>query len=399
MGRAADILGLPLTVAAVLREVLLTAIADGIAVEAWGEGSPTRAVYRSLAELGKKLGDLIGEIADQGTLGSASDDGLTLRAEEVYTITRPEADFATTTLLITNTGGGVYPWSPDSPLILASTIRKKQYITQGSGEVGVLAVNVPMDVIAIDPGSASTALPGEIDAWVSPVDGLTITQLSPAIGQDRMSDDNLKAACSARVGFIPTESTIGAGGASTAYESVARTGIDGKGGVPRADGSRITVTRVVDIPDGAGGIIVYLADADGAIAAPDLALVEAAILAHAKPVGIPVAVLNATNLPISCSLTCWIGASTTATDTEVRAAISSALATYLASVKIGGFAISGGIVPIRGGLEDAATDGAKTVTKTIKVQFGTPSADVPIAPNEVPLFVLGTIAINRVTGS
>lgn len=401
MGVAADLLGLPSTTANVLRGLLTSAIAEGIKVTAWAKGGPTRAVYRSVADFGKTLIDAIGDIADQGILAAASGASLTLLAAQVYGITRPGATFATTDLLIDNAGGGEYPYSPNNPLLLTSSVTKKIYVSQGTGTILGLTNGQTLSVKAQEAGSAPTALPGQIDEWVSSVDALTITQSTAAVGSDEMSDTDLKTACRARVGFVPTESTIGAGGAPGAYESVARGGPDGGGGVLRADETRIAVTRVRVQSDGAGGVEVYVADEDGPITVGDLALVESAILTYAKPVGVPVAVANAAALPITCTLTVWIGASTTATDTEVRTAITEAIVAYFQTVQIGGFDLgSGGIVPLRGGLEDAATDGAKTVAKVLKLTFATPSGDTAVTTSQVPtLSGTPTITINRVSGA
>ncbi len=411
MGAAADLLGLPSTAAAILRGLFASAIAEGIKVTAWGRGSPTRSIYRSMADFGKFLVDSIKDIADQGILEASSGAALTILAKQVYGITRPEATFATTTLVIDNAGGGSYPYSPDNPLLLTSSITKKIYVSQGTGTITPLTNGQPLAVQAQEAGSASTALPGQIDEWSSSVDGLTISQPNAAIGTDAMSDADLKTACRARVGFVPTASTIGAGGAPGAYESVARTGPDGLGGVLRADGSRISVTRVRVEPDGLGGVIVYVADEDGPLTVPDLALVAAAVLAYAKPVGVPVAVQNATALAITCTLTVWIGASTTATDQQVKDAISAALVAYAQGVQIGGYDLgSGGIVPLRGGLEEAAAgeaptsdsagSGAKSVAKLIKLTFAAPSADVTLTVSEVPTISgTPTITVNRVSGA
>ncbi len=401
MGIAADLLGLPTTSAAVLRGLLASAISEGIKVTAWAKGGPTRAVYRSMGDFGKTIADFIGQIADQGILEAASGAPLRILAKQVYNIEDPGATKATTTLLIGNSGGGEYPYSPDNPLTLSSTITKKIYTSLGTGIILGLTPDQPLDVIAQDAGSASTALPGQIDTWVSSVDSLTIDQPQAAIGTDGMSDADLKTACRARVGFVPTESTIGAGGAAGAYESVSRSGPDGKGGVVRPDGTRITVTRVRVIEDGAGGVIVYLADNDGPIAVDDLALVTTAILAYAKPVGVPVSVLNASALAITCTLTVWIGTSTTATDDEVKAAITAALVTYFQAIPIGGYDLgAGGIVPLRGGLEDAATDGAKLAARTLKLTFAAPSGDTTTTAAQVPtLNGVPTITINRVAGA
>ena len=401
MGLAADLLGLPATAAAVLRNLLGSAIAEGIKVTAWAKGGPTRSVYRSMADFGKALVDAIGDIADQGILEAASGDGLTILAAQVYGITRPGATYATTDLLIDKAGGGEYPYSPNNPLILTSSVTKKLYISQGTGTIVGLTSGQTLSVQAQEAGSASTALPTQIDEWVSSVDGLTITHSTAAIGSDAMSDADLKTACRARVGFVPTESTIGAGGAPGAYESVARMGPDGKGGVVRPDGSRITATRVRVESDGAGGVDVFVADEDGPITSGDLALVESAILTYAKPVGVPVAVANAVALPITCTLTAWTGASSTATDTEIRTAIANAIVAYFQTVQIGGFDLgSGGIVPLRGGLEDAATDGAKTVARLIKLTFAAPSGDTAVTTSQVPtLSGTPTITVSRVSGA
>jgi hypothetical protein len=411
MGAAADLLGLPTTVAAVLRNLLGSAIAEGIKVTAWQPGSPTRSIYRSLADFGKTIIDQIGAIADQGSLESSTGAALTLLAKEKYGIERPEATFATKDITINNTGGGNYPYSPDNPLILTSSYTKKLYISQGTGTIVPLTNGQTLSIQAQEAGSASTALPGQIDTWVTPTNNLTIVDTNSAIGSDEMSDDLVRAACRARVGFVPTASTIGAGGAPGAYESVARSGPDGGGGVVRPDGSRITVTRIRVLPDGGGGVVVYVADEDGPLTTDDLALVESAILTYAKPVGVNVSVLNAVALPIACTLTVWIGASTTATDDDVKDAIEEAIVAYFQTVQIGGFDLgSGGVVPLRGGLEEAATgeapttstpgSGAKQVATLIKLTFATPSGDTSIAEDEIPtLSGTPTITVNRVSGA
>jgi hypothetical protein len=401
MGIAAELLGLPSSTGAVLRDLLTSAIAEGIKVTAWATGSPTRAVYRSAADFGKAVYDIVGNIADNGMLESAIGEALDVIAEEVYGLVFPDATFATTDLLIDNTGGAEYAYSPDNPLLLTSSYTKKQYTSIGTGVIVALTNGQTLSVRAVEAGSASTALAGQIDEWVTPTDSLAINQPNAAIGEDEPSDDQKKAACKARVGFVPTASTIGAGGAAGAYESVARSGPDGQGGVVRTDETRITVTRVRVEPDGAGGVDVYLADEDGPLAVGDLSLVEAAILAYAKPIGVPVTVNNAAALPIACTLTIWIGASTTATDDEVKDAIETALVQYVQNVQIGGFDLGGGgIVPLRGGLEDAATDGAKTVARVLKLTFATPAGDTAIAIDEVPTISgTPTITVNRVAGA
>lgn len=401
MGAFADILELPASVAEVARSLFASAIAHGIKVTAWAKGSPTRSVYRSMSEWGKFLSDRIGQVADQGSISTATGEGKTVVAEEQFGIKRPGKTYATTTLLITNTAGGNYPWSPNSPLILTSSVTKKQYVSQGSGVIEPFAVNIDLPIQALEPGAASTALPGQIDGWQSSVDGLTINQPNPAIGEDELSEAGLESRCKARVGFIPTATTIGAGAAGGAWKTVATLGLDGEG-IRREDGSKIE--GIVDPrvePSGAGGVIVYVGDEDGPLTVGDLALVEAALFVYATAVAVPCTVKNSAGYAITPTMQVWIGASSTSEDNDIKLAIVAAMVEYLKKVPIGGYDLgSGGVLPLRGGIEDAATDGAKTVTKVIKLAFSIPSADVPLAINERPVLTgTPTITITRVSGA
>jgi hypothetical protein len=167
MGLAADILGLPQSTGAILRGLLTSAIADGIKVTAWARGAPTRAVYRSMADFAKTITDAIGEIADFGILEASSGEPLNVLAKEVYGILFPGATFATTTLLIDNAGGGEYPYSPDNPLLLTSSVTKKIYTSLGTGVIVGLTNAQPLSVIAKEAGwLLVTKLVGAMDALV-----------------------------------------------------------------------------------------------------------------------------------------------------------------------------------------------------------------------------------------
>jgi len=401
VGAAADLLSLPSSAAAVLRSLLASAISEGIKVTAWGRGQPTRAVYRSMGDFCKAVYDKIGQIADSGFLETSSGATLDVVAKEFFGTRFAGATFGTTDLLIDNTGGNEYPYSPSNPLLLTSSVTAKQYTSTGTGVIVPLTNGQTLSIRALEAGSASTALPAQIDTWVTSVDGLNINQPQALIGEDAKPDEDKKAACRARVGFVPTGSSVGAGGARGAYETVAVSGPDGEGGVVRPDGTRITVTRVLVASDGVGGVIVYVADEDGPISASDLLLVEAAILAYARSIGVPCSVQNVATLPVVCTLTVWVGTSATATDDAIKAAITTALIDYAQKFTIGGYDLgSGNVVPLRGGLEGAAEDGAATVAKVLKLVFTTPFADLPIAQNEVPVITgTPTITVVRVQGA
>lgn len=389
MGALADLLGLPADRSDVLRALLTDAIAVGLKVTAWAKGSPTRAVYWGVSKALHGLSQQIGVIADQGSRKTAKGAALKVHASEVYGITVPEATFATTTLLISNPNGGEYPYSPNNPLILTSSVTKKIYVSQGTGVILGLTNNQPLPVQAQEAGSASTALPGQINQWVSSVDGLTILQPNPAIGQDAPSDTDVDAACGARVGFVPTASTIGAGGAPGAYESVARTGPDGGGGVPRPDGSRIAVTRVRVISDGAGGVQVVVADQDGPITTSDLALVDAAIKAYSTPSGTGgSAAVNAITAPILVGYIAYVPATSSATDAECEAAGTAAIVSHFATRRIGGYELAPGtfVFPLDGLRRAIGNAIARVAGAAVAIEMESPVVNFVVSdPRTVPV--------------
>lgn len=402
MGKAADLLGLPASWQDHVRVLFTDAIATGLKVTAWIKGSPTRSIYYGVSKSLDRLSIAVGQIADQGFRSTATGEGLTRHVKEVSGIERRGKTYATTTLLITNSAGGNYPWSPNAPLLITSTITKKQYQSQGSGVIEPFAVAVELPISATEAGSASTALPGEIDEWVSSVDALTIDQPNPAIGDDEQSDDELRAAGDARVGFVPTESTIGAGGAAGSYESVARSGPDGKGGVLRANGSRISVTRVRIEPNGSGGAEVIVADADGPITSPDLALVDAAIKVWAMPLGITTsAAANSSAQNIAIEYEAFVPADSPATDNDIESAAEVAVIAYFSKCRIGGYELSPGspIFPIDRIRRVIGNAIGSLAGQAVTITMITPSADVAASSiYKVPVLSgTPTATITRIT--
>jgi hypothetical protein len=385
-----ELLQLPTTRATYLRDLLTDAIGYGLRVEAWFKGSPTRSVYAGVSKTFVDFGNAIRDIANQGSRKSARDEALTLHAEQVYGIVRPGASYATTTLRITNAGAASYAWSPNQPLLFVNTAAQKQYTSLGTGVIAPFAANVLVSVRALEPGSASTALAGEIDAFVTSVDGLSIAQPNAAIGEDEMSDADLDAACGARVGYVPTESTIGAGGAAGAYESVARTGPDGRGGVPREDGTRITVTRVRVMANGEGGAEVVVADADGPIEASDLLLVDAAIKAYSTPLGVTTSeAVNSVLESILIAYIAYVPATTSATDEEIEQAALDGITAYYQRVRIGGYELNVGsgdyVFPLDGLRRTIGNAIARVTGSVPAIEMVSPTVDFIVSdPKSVP---------------
>lgn len=399
MTTAADLLKAKADWRAHLRALYTDAIAVGLRVTAWAKGSPTRAVYYCVARAEEVLIEAVRDIANQGFRSTAAGDALTLVAREVFGIERPSSSHATTTVLITNTLGGNYVFGPRE-LVLLNSAKNKQYVNLGEVAIGPLAEDIEVGVVAVEPGSASTALPGDIDSFVTAVDGLIISQPTAAIGLDSMSDADLLTAAGARVGFIPTESTIGAGGAPGAYESIVRVGPDGKGGVLRPDATRIAVTRAkIDRADGA--VTVYVADADGGVPTDDVDLLDAAVKAYAASIGISAVVYSALTVGIPVTYTSYVPASSSAGDEELEAAAEQALLDYFGRVPVGGYELETGMfrIPLDGIRRAIANAQSAIVGETVAVTVTVPADDFAPSPVAVPVLVgEPTATIKRVPG-
>jgi hypothetical protein len=395
---AAELLGAAKAWRDVLRTLLTDAIADGNRVTAWMKGSPTRSIYYGVARSLASLSEKVQAIANQGFRSTAKSAALTLVAREVFGITRPGATYATTTILVTNAAGGNYPFAARE-LIVLNTTRGKQYVNIAPVTIGPLAVDVSVEVIAIEAGSDSAALPDEIDAFVTSVDRLSISQPNPALASDEMSDEDLAAACAARVGFVPTASTVGAGGARGAYESVARSGTDGRGGVLRPDGTRISVTRVRVLDESSGFPQVVVADEDGPIETSDLALVDASVKVYC---GLSSSAVNSVGLDYAFTYTAYVPASSSATDDECKAAGQAAIVAYLKRVAIGGVEIPLGTfrIPLNA-IERALGNAIADVAgDAVSVTITSPGSDpIILDPKGVPrLSGTPTATILRVSG-
>lgn len=401
MSSAADLLKAFKPPADWLRSLYTDAIAQGVKVTSWVKGAPTRALYYGTARALSTLSSAVQDIANQGFRSTAAGDALTLNAAQVFGIKRGAASYATTTVLISNAGGGNYPFEARE-LVLLATTQQKQYVNLAPVTIGPLAVDVPVDVVAIEAGSASSALPSDIDAFVTALDGLSISQPNAALATDQQSDEEVQALCAARLGFVPTAVTIGAGGAPTAFESIAKLGPDGGGGVLREDGTRIKVSRCRVINDGAGGVSVVVADEDGAIAGPDLALVDAAVLAYGTSIGLVSAeAVNAGDEAIAITMSIAVGESSATLDADIEDAATAGIVEFFSRVPIGGYEVNSvDMIPLEL-IAAAVRDAVEAVAvPVIKIAITVPAADVTtIATDEVPsLSGTPTITITRVPG-
>lgn len=189
--------------------------------------------------------------------------------------------------------------------------------------VGVGAVDVPVAVQAVEVGSPSTALEGEVDTIIDGPAGLSCRNAAPLVGLDDEADTNLKGRCDAKLEPF-------ADSPSAAYYVAATT-------AKRTDGSHINVNRVRAVPRPNCRIDVYVAGPNGAIPGTaddietDLGAVEDAIQRQAVPLTVTATTHAATNRVLDINAEVWVYNTTGTTEAQIDAAIRKALADYFAS--------------------------------------------------------------------
>ncbi len=320
-------------------------------------------------------------------------------ALENFGVTPGAADYATTNLTLANSSGALYGPFTAGTLRTVNDDTDAVYTNLEEVTIPILG-SVIAGFVAIEPGSGSNAAIGEISRLETPLEGVTVSNAQPALGRDEESALSLNARIDARLGTfgVPGATGFSTGGTASAFEALARSGVDNGGGVPREDGSRITVTRtqlVLDILD--GSLTLYVADDDGPIATGDLTTVDTLVQAYAEWIGAQVDVANTVAVPVTVSGALTIrGAS--ATDAQILAAIDDELVITSTGCPIGGFPPSNG-APLRyveNAVESAGDTGKITAFRLVDIVLSSPSGATALAAGEVLVLSQGTITITRV---
>lgn len=354
----------------ILEQILGVAQAVGLPIEAWQEGSVGRQLMTVFAQ---KLADYsqVGALAaGGGLLGYAEGDWLTLLAQELYLIDRIPATSGTCSVLLTNSSGVAYVLAAGDVRVVNGATGAT-YTSTGGGSLGA-GGSLTLTVQADEPGTASNAAVGAINALVTPLLGVTVSNTTACVGTDEETDAALVERCRDSLGRASPN------GPAEAYSYFAKTA------TRSADDTLIGVTRV-NVEQGELTVTVYVADSDGPIETADLADVNTAIQENCVPTGYTATVVNATAVTVPVTSTVYLSPGSSLSIADLTAAVEERLTAYFSAAPIGGYVVSGGFIfqsAIIGEIFQAAPD-------IIKVVLSAPAADVPLDPNEVA--VLGAV--------
>lgn len=364
-----------------VQESIYDALATlGVTTTTWKPGAVVRAIVTGVSIVVSSFSELQSLIARGGFLELAEGVWLTLLARHVYDVERDEGSFATGNVTLDNTGGGVFSGDAGD-LIVRNPTTGQTYRNTESFSIAAFETGVVVAIRAIEIGTIATSAPDTITAFETPLIGVTVTNPNAVVGSDPETDPALRARCAEKTG------TLSPNGPKDAYSFVAKSTL-------RDDGSSIGVTRVRSVPDGVGGVDVYLATATGGITGDeedpdtDLGAIALAIRTQVEPLAITATVQSATTESIAVTYELWIRDSTGLTDTEIEDAIAERLTEFMAAQPIGGNILPGETGRVYLSAIEAAI-ACVFEEETVRLEVTAPAADVDLAITEAP--VLGTV--------
>lgn len=311
----------PLTTDQVRTNLVQILVGLGVPADKWRKGGVFSTILTSFAMIYAMFTSLFAQAIGSGFLTTAKGGWLTWVAFYMYGVTRPAATFASGNLTLVNSGGAVLSYTAGQ-LIFGNAATGKQYVNTGVVSLGANSTGT-FPIAATVAGSASSAAPGQITGFVTPVLGVTCTNAATVAGSDAMSDPDLVLFCLDRL------QSLSPGGAPGAYRFAVRTALNG--GVP------VNINRVTVVLNPSTGTVgVYAASPSGAPSAGDITAANDNVAAVATPDGITASVISATLLPYSPQLTVYAEALPGVNAADVLAALQLALVDFFATYNVGG---------------------------------------------------------------
>jgi hypothetical protein len=371
-----------LTPAEVKASIYRLLSATGLPVTSWQEGAVVRTIIAVIATVFAGFTSAISEFVKSGFLDTATGGWLTLLAFFVYNVTRIEATFATGKVRLTNAGGGIYALDPGdlvvrNPATNTTFVNTEAVTLQAVGDPGAVR---DVAIRAFEVGAASTSAPGQITELVTTLLGVTVTNLSPVIGQDAEGDPAVRQRCRDALGMLSPN------GPRTAYEFLAKS-------AKRADGTSVGITRVkVPLPPGDGTLQVIVATASGGVSGAagdlntDLGVVDSQIQRWATPIGATPTVSSGVGKNVSAVMDVWVDAAANLEAADVRALIAPKLSAYFPTIPIGGFVLP---PAVSGKVSFRALEGQAEAAHPAIIEAKLASeADTDLLANEVALLIL-----------
>lgn len=347
---------------------LAVATALGLPVTSWVAGDPTRSLYHYVAEVLSTLESMAAGFVGSGFLDYAAGGWLTLLADQIYNVQRVEATYASTTVTLANTGGGIYVIAPGDVVVKNSTTGKTYTNVDGGTLLGS-PLNLDLVFTADESGSASSADATDIDTMVTTLLGVTCSNATAAVGLDEEADTSVRDRCRAKLG------TLSATGPRDAYDFVVRDST-------LTGNTEITRSRTV-ADSVTGDVTTYVAGSSGAVSGAAVTAAQAAVEEWAAPLCITPTVSNCSSVTIAVTYSLWLYTSVGETAATIEAAVEDALDALFAARPIGGDIIAPAATgKLYKSLIESTIRGVYP-THAFRVSVSAPAADTSLGINEV----------------
>ncbi len=335
-----------------------TLITLGVPADKWRKGGVASSILRVVAITYAGFSTMMVAAVGAGFLETAQGGWLILLAKSVYGVTAIPASFATGSVTLTNTGGGIYTYAAGQASFsnpqTGTTYTNSASFTLPAA-AGAVPSGVTIPVVATTAGSAGTSLAGTITTMVTQMLGVTVTNAAAVAGQDAETDSALRARCLNKLGSLSVR------GPRSAYAYAVSS-------ATRPDGSPANINRMsISAASSTGQVTIFCASPSGTPIPADIAAVTASIELNARPEAVTVTVIPVTQVPYSPSIVVWAanlpGVDSTAIANKARKAV----VDYIASYPIGGLSINGGPTMLSGTGIAAAIGAASPYV--VSVQF------------------------------
>jgi phage-related baseplate assembly protein len=320
-----DELTQPLSREEVQASIYATLARLGVNTTSWKSGAVVRTIIVGASSVFAAYTDLMALIARSGFLALSSGDWLTLVAWYVYGIDRHTATFASGTLTLTNSGGGLYILEAGD-LIARNGATGATYRNTGPVTINPSS-SATVGIAAIETGADGSAAAHAINALVTTLLGVSCDNAAALTGTDAEPDATLRQRCSEMLGALSPM------GPWDAYSSALRNATD-------PTGRNLDITRVSLVPNGYGLIDVYCATSTGTLPTTDVPYAQAAIELNAVPQAITAIVHPAAELIVAVSATVFAYNTSGMTTAQFIAAIQAAVTAFVIAQPVGGNVIT-----------------------------------------------------------
>jgi hypothetical protein len=317
--------------AAQIRASAVTVLTSlGLQPQNWATGgiasSTLTAASNVLAALSTQLSNAIAQQWNP----TASGGGLQLLSQYFYGITPPQATFASGSVVLTNTGGGVYSYGAGQATF-GSTVANTsglypQYTNSASFTLNANSSDtVPVTCTTI--GSAGNSNPGFVTLLVTQMLGVSCTNPNPILGIDGLTDAALRTLNTNSLGVRGS-----AYGPRSAYAYAISVAVNSVTGLP------VNVNRQsISVSSHTGAVTIYVASPEGTVSTTDLEGISNSIEALARPDGVtvlpglpgyPSAPASATVVNYTAAIVVYVAAPSGVTTSGLQTLVTNALSTW-----------------------------------------------------------------------